>query len=288
MRDHVAEDLGAIVAVTDRGKRHHRNEDAFAIGETGDVLIGVVCDGVSTTDNPQDASLAAANSARDVLVTAITSGSTDIAGALVEAVEAAQAAASAVPTIEGGEGPASTTFVASVVVPGADDVVRTWTAWLGDSRAYWVHGDTVTQLTIDDSWAVDQIGSGTLTQDEALADPRAQSITRWLGADALDATPTIQAFEHDAGGSLLLCSDGLWKYAPTEVEMAELISRLNESAIDALGGIDLAEALVAFANECGGHDNTTVLLATHGPVTTAGGGSRNDGQEPLSAREESS
>lgn len=243
-RDHMSEDLGAIVAVTDRGKRHHQNEDAYAIGLVGDRLIAVVCDGVSTTDNPQDASLAAANAARDSLVSALESNDTDIEAALVAATAVAQDAAAAVPAITGGEGPASTTFVATVVIPDAsnESIVRTWTAWLGDSRAYWVHDvdgqQRVTQLTDDHVWE--------------------QSITRWLGADAGETAPEVQVFEHDAGGSLLVCSDGLWKYVPGEEDLAELLNQHpDRESVLALG-----EALVAFANESGGHDNTTIVIAT--------------------------
>jgi serine/threonine protein phosphatase PrpC len=258
-RDHLSEVLGKIVAVTDRGKLHHRNEDAFAIGTSGDLLIAVVCDGVSTTDDPQVASMAAATAARDALVSFADSGRTDFEAALIEAVDSAQLAAASVPKIDGGEGPASTTFVATIVAP-AEDGVRTWTAWLGDSRAYWVHEGHVTQLTKDDSWGLDQIASGALTEEEAEADPRAQSITRWLGADAIGAEPTIQVFEHDLGGSLLSCSDGLWKYVPTESELVDLLGSLGADV--ELTSVELAEALVSFANERGGHDNTTVVIAT--------------------------
>lgn len=262
-RDHLSEDLGPVVAVTDRGKRHHQNEDAFAIGIVDDRLIAVVCDGVSTTDDPQDASMAAAEAARDSLANELEMGETDYEAALARSVVAAQAAAAAIPLTVGGEGPASTTFVATVVVPDQDaDLVRSWTAWLGDSRAYWLHTSAegelvVTQLTIDDSWGLDQIASGAMTEDVALADPRAQSITRWLGADAVGVESTIQAFEHDSGGTLLSCSDGLWKYVPTAAQLAELLA----GETDADDNLALAEALVKFANDSGGHDNTTIVIA---------------------------
>ncbi len=242
-RDHLTESLGSIIAVTDRGKRHHQNEDAFAIGSTGNRLIAVVCDGVSTTDNPQDASLAAANAARDSLVAMLDEGETDIEAALAAAIASAQRAAAGIASIPGGEGPASTTIVATVVAPDAadDTLVRTWTAWLGDSRAYWLHevdgARVVTQLTEDHVWE--------------------QSITRWLGADATNTTPELQAFEHDAGGSLLLCSDGLWKYVPTEADLAALLEEQGSAELP----LALAESLVEFANESGGHDNTTIVIA---------------------------
>jgi len=252
-RDHLAESLtgtspSVIAAVTDRGKRHHQNEDAFAVGVAGDRLVAVVCDGVSTTDNPQDASLVAANAARDGLVATLDAGETDIEAALAASIVSAQDAAAAVATVAGGQGPASTTIVATVIAPDSTDdtLIRSWTAWLGDSRAYWIHevdgegGErerVVTQLTEDHVWE--------------------QSITRWLGADATNTTPELQAFEHDAGGSLLLCSDGLWKYVPSSKDLAAL---LDEHA-EADSPLALAESLVAFANDSGGHDNTTIVIA---------------------------
>jgi len=256
-RDHLAEQIPGLAAVTDRGLRHHKNEDAFAIGQAGNALIAVVCDGVSTTDNPEDVSLAAAVAARDELVAEISAGETDISAALARSVDAAQSAAAAFPEVPGGEGPGATTFVAMVVRPSADGLVRSWTGWLGDSRAYWLHDGQATQLTVDDTWWREQVAEELLTKDEALADPRAQSITRWLGADAVVTTPKIQETEHDPGGRMLVCSDGLWKYVPDDSDVAEKIAELALK-----DPAELAEGLVAFALERGGHDNTTVIIGT--------------------------
>ena len=253
-RDHLVETLGAMAAVTDRGKRHHQNEDHFALGRiegpsvyVGDASVVVVCDGVSTTDFPEEASLLAATAARDSLVTALEAGETDIEATLADAIAAAQSATEPVAIKPGGQGPASTTIVATVLrpEPGDETLVRSWTAWLGDSRAYWVQegddgdGVVVTQLMVDDV-----VGT---------------SISRWLGADAADTNPSIHIFEHDVGGRLLSCSDGLWKYVPEADQLAELIERLDAETNSPL---ELAEALVSFANEQGGHDNTTVVITS--------------------------
>ena len=254
-RDHLTESDGPVAAVSDRGKRHHQNEDAAAVGRVGDVLIGVVCDGVSSTDNPQDASLAAADAARDVLTRAAEGQTGDWDAALTEAIAAAQAAAAAVPEVAGGQGAASTTIVAAVAVP-MDDVVRTHVAWLGDSRAYWIDDVAATQLTADDSWAAMQVEAGLLTAEEAKLDPRAHSITRWLGADAPDTEPSLATSDHDHGGRLLVCTDGLWNYAPTATDLFDRITEFEDP--DPLA---LAEALVAFANESGGMDNISVVIA---------------------------
>lgn len=251
-RDHMVETLGTIVAVTDRGKRHHQNEDHFAIGQVGDISISVVCDGVSTTDFPEQASLGAAHAARDLLVAQFEGGVTDIEAALVNAVDDAQGAAAAIEDKPGGQGPASTTIVATVVRPDTEDpsIIRTVTAWLGDSRSYWLHQDP-------------DGDPGTFIATQLMADDVVgPSISRWLGADADDTNPSIQTFEHDAGTAdnpamLLSCSDGLWKYVPDAEQLADLVSRLSPESQSTL---DLAEALVSFANEQGGHDNTTVVI----------------------------
>ena len=60
-RDHVELNLELLAGVTDRGLRHPRNEDAMALATTetpaGPVAITVVCDGVSSSPRPEDASL---------------------------------------------------------------------------------------------------------------------------------------------------------------------------------------------------------------------------------------
>jgi Double zinc ribbon len=74
-RDHQELDLGTVAGITDRGHRHHRNEDAMALAavqtRTGPVALAVVCDGVSTSDRPDEASLAAAQAAARVLLSAV-------------------------------------------------------------------------------------------------------------------------------------------------------------------------------------------------------------------------
>lgn len=255
-RDHMVESIAGLAAVTDRGLRHHKNEDAFAIGRSGASLVAVVADGVSTSESSDVVSLAASVAARDLLITELDGGETDAEASLVRAVRAAQDAAAAVPEVVGGQGPGAATFVATVLRPMPHGSVKSWTAWLGDSRAYWLHGDQATQLTVDDTWWREQVSDGLLNEHEALADPRAQSITRWLGADAVHTTPRVQVAEHDGGGRVLLCSDGLWKYLQTEQEIADKIGELSD--VDATV---LAERLVGFALDSGGHDNTTVVVS---------------------------
>src|SRR5260370_26058156 len=72
-RDHVELNLELLAGVTDRGLRHPRNEDAMALATTetpsGPVAIAVVCDGVSSSPHPEDASLTGAQAAVRMLLT---------------------------------------------------------------------------------------------------------------------------------------------------------------------------------------------------------------------------
>ncbi len=243
-RDHMKFETGAVVAVTDRGKRHRHNEDAVAIGEGEGSVVLVVCDGVSSTAGSAEASLGAAEAARDLLLQQVngTSSEEQVAAALVEAAAVAQAEASAAEATteqhsapHTGDGPPSSTFVAVVAQPLTDEI-RLSTAWLGDSRGYWL-GEEPRQLSDDHEIQ--------------------GSLTRWLGADSGDVKPDISQILVEDEGTLLVCSDGLWRYADSAGDMKSTVDSLVS---EGNAGLALASALVDFANAGGGHDNISVAL----------------------------
>jgi serine/threonine protein phosphatase PrpC len=113
-------------------------------------------------------------------------------------------------------------------------------------------------LTEDDSWAAEVIAAGTKTAEEAYADRRAHVITRWLGADADPSWEArLSSFTAPGPGRLLLCSDGLWNYAETAADVAEVAATPAEPPADLLS---TARRLTDFANAAGGSDNITVVL----------------------------
>ena len=266
-RDHWSEQPSAWVSgVCDRGIRHARNEDAMAIAALaapGSFAALVVCDGVTTAAESDKASLAAARAARDVLAGGPRDGDGDSPAArivhwttrLEAATAAANRAASAVAAqVTSDLEPPSCTFVAAVL-EGALLTV----GWVGDSRAYWLADEgQVAQLSVDDSWATDQIAAG-MAREVAEADPRAHSITRWLGADSHDAVARCASLTVDGPGWLLVCSDGLWNYCSSADEMRRLVAATVAERSD--DPLVLAQGLVDFANGQGGHDNITVALA---------------------------
>ncbi|PRY33571.1 PP2C family serine/threonine-protein phosphatase [Pseudosporangium ferrugineum] len=251
-RDHAEIDAGEVAgAATDRGLRHHRNEDAMWLATRGTDVDAVVCDGVSASFDPDVASEVAAEAAGKVLAAATGDLAEHVAAAITAAAEAVAALAGIGDPRRAASNPACTIVAACV----RDE--RIAYGWVGDSRAYRIppEGDAE-QLTEDDSWATHAIAFGVEPQ-VAWNDPKAHAITAWLGADAGPVRPRTATLEGGQPGLLVLCSDGLWNYLTEPAAFAGTVRRAVREAPDL---VSAARALTAFANEQGGADNTTVVL----------------------------
>ncbi|WP_435210671.1 PP2C family serine/threonine-protein phosphatase [Streptomyces sp. bgisy034] len=275
-RDHMEQDAGPVAAVSDRGLRHHRNEDAFAVSCTAlpdgrPAVVAIVCDGVSSATRPDDASMAASRAASESLLAALPRG-THPQQAMHDAIVAASNAVNALaaePATAREQAPhqnaPACTFVGSVVTRELLIV-----GWVGDSRAYWVPVDRGTppaRLTEDDSWAAQMVAAGLMNEAEAYADERAHAITGWLGADAYELEPHTASFKPDRPGVVVVCTDGLWNYAEAAEDMADVVP-LDAAARP----LHSAQVLVGHALDGGGHDNVTVAVLPF-PAPPMGAGS---------------
>jgi serine/threonine protein phosphatase PrpC len=277
-RDHQERELASVAAVSDRGLRHHRNEDAFAISEATlpdgtTATIAVVCDGVSSATRPDEASAAAAAAANALLLDSLPQG-THPQQALHEAILAAAEAVNVLaadPSAAVEHDPhrhqnaPACTLVSSIVADGLLVV-----GWIGDSRVYWVPDDRSAppaRLTEDDSWAAQMVAAGLMGEAEAYADDRAHAITGWLGADAYEIDPHTASFKPDRPGVVVVCTDGLWNYAEAAQDMARAIP-----ADAATRPLHSAQVLVGHALDGGGHDNVTVAVLPF-PMLPQGAGS---------------
>ncbi|MFJ9726829.1 protein phosphatase 2C domain-containing protein [Streptomyces sp. NPDC101209] len=275
-RDHMEQECGPLAAVSDRGLRHHRNEDAFGIGYTAlpdgtPASVAIVCDGVSSATRPDDASLAAARAASESVLAALPRG-THPQQALHDAIVAASHAVNALadePATAREHAPhqnaPACTIVGAVVTSGLLVV-----GWVGDSRVYWVPVDRSSppaRLTEDDSWAAQMVAAGLMNEAEAYADERAHAITGWLGADAYELDPHTASFKPDRPGVVVVCTDGLWNYAEAAQEMAEAVPADADQH-----PLHSARVLVGHALDGGGHDNVTVAVVPF-PAVSQGAGS---------------
>ncbi|MGW0933440.1 protein phosphatase 2C domain-containing protein [Streptomyces sp. NPDC002666] len=265
-RDHMEQELESVAAVSDRGLRHHRNEDAFAVSTTAlpdgsPAVVAIVCDGVSSASRPDEASAAAAYAANEALLESLPRG-THPQQAMHEAIVAAAESVNRLAQDPGQaqehdphrhQNAPACTLVGAIMASGLLVV-----GWVGDSRVYWVPEDRSTapaRLTEDDSWAAQMVAAGLMNEAEAYADERAHAITGWLGADAYELEPHTASFKPDRPGLVVVCTDGLWNYAESAAEMAAAVP---EDAYERpLHG---AQVLVGHALDGGGHDNVTVAL----------------------------
>lgn len=262
-RDHQERELEGVAAVSDRGLRHHRNEDAFAVSTTSlpdgtPAVAAVVCDGVSTAYRPDDASAAASVAGNESLLASLERGAPAeeaMHGALMAAFEAVTALAAEEEAPGAGphhNAPACTCV--SAVVTGPVFTV----GWIGDSRAYWIPDDRSqpsARLTEDDSWAARMVSAGLMSEAEAYADERAHAITGWLGADAVEVDPHVAAFQPEGPGVIVVCTDGLWNYAESAAELTAVVPPDARTR-----PLQTAQALVGVALDGGGHDNVTVAV----------------------------
>jgi PPM family protein phosphatase len=123
---------------------------------------------------------------------------------------------------------------------------------IGDSRCYRLREGRLEQITRDHSLLQEQIDAGLLTAEQAAGSSYKNLVTRALGVDEF---VSLDLNEYDVlpGDLYLMCSDGL----SDMVADAEIEQILQEQANMELQ----AGQLVAVANEHGGRDNISVLLA---------------------------
>jgi len=253
--------LDAIVLITDRGIEHTRNEDAGAAGtvarqagERPHAITAVVCDGVSTSAEAQNASRAASVAGVDAMLTALAA-SRDVTSVMRTGLaEGAKAAAES--TSPEGSSPASCTYTAAVVVPSAPGEVQIAIANVGDSRVYWLPEPPAPPLclTVDDTVARQLISAGVPPDSPAVLRGE-HTLTRWFGRDAEKEKwreSNVSSMTTADRGVVLLCSDGLHNYLPEAADLAKFCNGVEPR--------EAARALVDHALRAGGHDNITVII----------------------------
>ncbi|MCL2286974.1 MAG: Stp1/IreP family PP2C-type Ser/Thr phosphatase [Firmicutes bacterium] len=124
-------------------------------------------------------------------------------------------------------------------------------AHVGDSRAYTITDEGMTQITADHSYVEEMIQAGQLTAEEALTHPKRHVITRVLGSKSAFVVDEIVMPIGDTR-TVLLCSDGL-------------NNMLDDNTIKEIAsGVGFVEHrtkfLVEEANARGGHDNISAIL----------------------------
>jgi serine/threonine protein phosphatase PrpC len=126
-------------------------------------------------------------------------------------------------------------------------------AHVGDSRAYLWRQSQLRQLTTDHSGAAALVAAGLITAEEARTHAAAHQLYRYLGGESGSAKPDILQVRLQSEDLLLLCSDGLWGMV-SDAEIAGHLIGVSDLAV-------AAQALIDAANNAGGEDNITAVLA---------------------------
>ncbi|OUD12461.1 Stp1/IreP family PP2C-type Ser/Thr phosphatase [Thioflexithrix psekupsensis] len=125
---------------------------------------------------------------------------------------------------------------------------------VGDSRLYRFRHATLERMTRDDTVLQDLIDKGLLTDKEIEEFRQKNLLTRALGVDG-ELKVSIGEAGWKEGDLYLLCSDGLTDML-RETEIGGILTENGDVALT-----EMARRLVAAANEKGGRDNISVLLA---------------------------
>ena len=229
-----------IGAATNVGRQRDVNQDSYATAPG----LAVVADGMG---GHRGGEVASAIAARE-MIERFKAPELD---ELVKGVESANKRildeAAADPNLHG----MGTTVVALGLIE-VDDGVALGAINVGDSRMYRLTGNVLEQLTEDHSLVEALVREGRITAAEAEVHPQRNIVTRALGViehvdvDWFNFTPKI-------GDRYLLCSDGLFN----EVD-AHGIATILATELDPQ---QAAEKLIAAANEGGGRDNITTVIA---------------------------
>jgi len=123
-------------------------------------------------------------------------------------------------------------------------------AHIGDSRAYLLRDDELSQLTDDHTVAAEYVAQGQMSAEEAARIPQRHMLLRTLGLTRFVNVDEIE-IDLKAGDRILLCSDGL-----TEMVRDEKIAKaLTKGTPD-----EVVWKLVEMANDAGGVDNISVAV----------------------------
>ena len=256
----------AVVGATDVGRVREHNEDNFLVMNRADgrrggnaervevkldgALLLVVCDGMGGAAAGEIASRMATDRMAKELGGADFANSTpdQIAAVMDKAVQLANTdihdAAKANPAQKG----MGTTMTAAVVTPG-----RLFVSQVGDSRAYLLRKNLLNQLTKDQSLIGQLIEEGTLTEEEAEKLGGRNIVLQAVGVEENLRVDT-KYWPLLRGDVLLVCSDGLSGMVK-DPRMKEILLAAGEDVGRA------AKDLIAEANENGGRDNITSIVA---------------------------
>lgn len=252
-------DLSGVLEIagrTDTGIVRKQNEDS--VGEAADLGAIVLADGMGGYQSGEVASAIAVNTVlnylHDKLSDIKNSENDEETGFSQESVHIREAIKQANETIyDAASRHSEYSGMGTTIVTGLFHDNRLTIAHVGDSRIYRIRNGTLERMTSDHNLLQELVDRGFYSQEEAETSLSKNLVTRALGIErsvAVDITE-IDVIPNDL---FILCSDGLHDM----VDDDDILLTVNTFS-DNLQ--ETAEKLIALANENGGKDNISVILA---------------------------
>jgi PPM family protein phosphatase len=261
--------------LTDIGKVRESNEDQFLIADlTKSLLIHqtslshedhtrlfgpsqgqllLVADGMGGAPGGQQASaIAVQGLAHYVLGTSTwflrlrPDREDDLEGELKSALEECQKYVEAASEV-GPERMGTTLTMAYVLWP------RLYVVHAGDSRCYLLRGQRLEQITTDHTVAQQLVEKGALDPGQAQESRWSHVLWNCIGGGSHALNPDVYKATLQLGDTLLLCTDGLSKPVPADT--------IRQLLLHSTSAEQACRQLVEAANERGGPDNVTVVIA---------------------------
>jgi len=232
------------VALTDPGRRHSENQDSVLALSRNGVSLLAVADGVGGLSEGAAASAATIRSLQEGFERLPEEPAEEVLRS-----QLSRANATLYAEHHGRPGKMSGSTIVALVFEKGSVLV----AHVGDSRAYLMRNGELRRLTEDHSLVAEQVRLGILTPEQAATSRQRHVITRSLGVAPTLDVEFDDRLECRPGDLFLLCSDGLSDVVPEE-DLANMLA----------GSVQVgrtASELIAAANERGGPDNISVVLA---------------------------
>lgn len=257
-----------VAAQTDVGRRKKKNEDSYGVfrEDTPELAffregaLLCVADGLGGHVGGHIASKLAVSFMKDLLKQAPPAPSDDptengnplpaIRAAITRANENIYNDNKQQRLIDSGR-PMGTTLLSALVTPR-----KVYIGNVGDSRCYHIRYGEIIEKTEDHSWVDEQVKLGLMSKAEAESDQRRNVVTRSIGTHPEVEIDTY-VWHVVPGDTLLLCSDGLVNMVK-DADINKVFRKRRSAA-------EIAQRLVTMANENGGTDNITVIVAYISP-----------------------
>lgn len=263
-----------VFGISDVGKKRSQNEDHFLVASLGKTMalrftnlenvraledlraaeahFLVVADGVGGVSGGRLASGTAVDAltqyighAMDCYYNFDVDLEQDFIDALEGAVRKAHERVVAEYASHGGQGPATTLTMVTLIWP------RAYVIHVGDSRGYFLRGGRLKQFTRDQTMGEALVDAGALTEEQARQGGLDQVLASAIGGSEM--APSIGLLDLRLEDWLLLCTDGITKH----VADADIARILERSASAKAAGTALLQA----ALDGGGSDNITVIVS---------------------------